>query len=117
MKMLITAVSFVLFLSLSGPVFAKSAVETIKEELSELSEDSFGCSKVLKRLKTFRRKYPEFHFYFAGRKDDTRTGIRGCGYGFNSDPEKAKADALKHCKKWEVNYGTDGGKKICHFIK
>ncbi len=117
MKTALTVAGLALLLSLSGPALAQSVAKEIQEELNEISKDSFGCSKVLKRLKTFRRKYPEFHFYFAGRKDDTRTGIRGCGYGFHTDPAKAQAGAMRNCKKWEVNYGTDGGRKICSFIK
>lgn len=117
MKNFVTAVTIALSLCVLNPAHAQSVSKEIQSELDLLGKKSFGCSKILKRFKTFRREYTQFHFFFAGRKDDTVTGIRGCGYGFNIDPEKAQADALKHCKKWEVTYGTDNGTKVCQFMK
>ena len=68
------------------------------------------------RSETPKARAEGWHLAFAGRKDSTITGIRGCGYAWNRDAAKAQAVALENCRKWEKTYGTGNGEKTCRLM-
>ena len=91
-------------------------VDRIIEEVNAIGNKPRGCSAVLEHLEVLRVEHPHFHFRFAGRNDDTPTGMRGCGYGFHTDVKTALSHAMQGCRKWETEFGTDGGTKVCRFM-
>lgn len=92
---------------------AQSDLETyLKNKVNGIG----GCSRVRGEFKILRKKYPSYHFAFAGRKDFTLSGIRGCGYAWNKNKDIANKTAMQNCKKWEEKYGTAGGKKTCSLL-
>jgi len=83
-----------------------------------MERNGAGCTAARKQIRRQKAEAAEAGWYlaFAGRKDSTITGIRGCGYAWNRDAAKAQEIALRNCRKWEVQYGTDGGKKVCSLM-
>lgn len=75
------------------------------------------CTKIRRALRDLQELYPEDHFAFAGRKDRTITGIRGCGYAWDETLAAAQTRAMENCRKWEVEYGTHGGTRTCRLMK
>ena len=72
-------------------------------------------------LAQFRRQFAQaakqgVTLAFAGRKADTPTGMRGCGYAWAEDAEQAEREAMKGCRKSEVRYGTGNGDRVCALI-
>ncbi len=107
-------------LSLSNPpALAQSAEQSqaIAEQFEKYKGRTFSCTASRKALRKLSKQYPAYHFVFAGRKDTTITGIRGCGFAWNTDLKRAQKVAMENCKEWEVKYGTAGGKKICRFLR
>ncbi len=91
-------------------------VDRISQEIDVIGNTPRGCSGVLAHLEVLRVAHPQFSFYFAGRTDDTPTGMRGCGYGCHTDDAIAQSRAFAGCKKWETEFGTDGGTKACRLM-
>ena len=114
MKLRIATFGLLLALT-SQPMEARA--QSVSEELSALKNKIAGCTRAKRKLRNFQKKYKDYHFVFAGRKDRTITGIRGCGYAWNKNRNTARKNAMRNCKKWEKKYGTDGGKKTCRFFK
>jgi hypothetical protein len=83
-----------------------------------MDRNAAGCSAARKQIRRSKKDAAKdgWHLAFAGRKDSTITGIRGCGYAWRRDLAKAQAAAMNNCKKWEVKYGTDNGKKTCRLM-
>lgn len=77
-----------------------------------------GCSAARKQIRRQKASAAEagWHLAFAGRKDSTITGIRGCGFAWYTDLRKAQEHAMASCRKWETTYGTNGGTKTCRLM-
>ncbi|MEM7242484.1 MAG: hypothetical protein AAF429_09885 [Pseudomonadota bacterium] len=78
----------------------------------------FSCSRtqnILSQIKK-QKQYKHLHFSFAGRKAPTITGIRGCGYAWNTSEDTAKEQAMAQCKKSEERFGTGKGNRTCRFL-
>ena len=56
--------------------------DDIKSQIYEIGNTPRGCSDLLAHMDTPHADHPQFYYYFAGRTDDTPTGMRGFGYGF-----------------------------------
>ena len=80
--------------------------------------NALGCTAARKQIRRQKSAAAKegWHLAFAGRKDSTITGIRGCGYAWNSDPAKAQQAAMQNCRKWEKTYGTGDGDKVCSLM-
>lgn len=119
MRTVITTLFLIQFatVSLGGPAVTQSLVDDIKSNIDEIGSTPHGCSKLLAHMDILRADHPEFYFYFAGRTDDTPTGMRGCGYGFHTDYTVARDRAMAGCQRWETEFGTDGGTKTCTLRK
>ncbi len=102
---------------LAGAAHAATDNQKIEDELAARGATFGGCSNVRAGVRNLARSYPDYHFAFAGRKAPTITGIKGCGYAWNRDLAKAQANAMRLCRKSEVEYGTDGGKWTCRLMK
>ena len=116
-----TMLSAAVFVGIVSVLIASSgapvAASDLREELARLVKTPAGCSAVRLRLKLLQSQNRDVYFAFAGRKDTTISGIRGCGYSwFQPSKAKAEAIALENCKNMEARYGTDGGRKTCHLI-
>lgn len=99
---------------------AQSAAQSaeIKEHLAQKTKGRQGCSQARKAIRAIKEDYPGYTFVFAGRKDRTITGIRGCGYAWNTNPAKAAQVAMENCRKWEKEYGTGAdGTKTCRILR
>lgn len=88
----------------------------ISSSLGDANANPFSCTQGKRKVAKYKKQHPEQHVYFAARNDKTITGMRGCGWGAHKSKSKAKSIAMKHCKKWELEYGTNGGKNVCRFI-
>ena len=120
MRKAIIGVGLVLSLATANSTAAQDTGEiraAFKEAQEEMRKNGAGCTYMRKKFRRFRKEFPDAHFVFAGRKDRTITGIRGCGFAWNLDRVKAEEQAMKSCRKWEAEYGTDGGTKTCRFLK
>lgn len=84
-----------------------------------MDRNGAGCTAARKQIKRQKASAAKegYHLAFAGRKDSTITGIRGCGYAWNTNMAKAQADAMKYCKESEAKYGTGNGEKICSLME
>jgi len=102
----------------SAPELAQAQLspETLGVQLNRLGQQLGGCTAARHRIRSVRNQVEGYHFAFAGRKAATFTGIRGCGWAWNKDKAKAEAAAMRHCKEWEVKYGTGGGGKTCRIM-
>lgn len=80
-----------------------------------MERNGAGCTAARKQIRRQTKSAAKEGYYlaFAGRKDTTITGIRGCGYAWDTDKAKAQSRAMSECKKWEKTYGTGQGEKIC----
>lgn len=103
--------------SFGGPAVTQTLVDDIKSTIDEIGNTPSGCSDLLAHVDTLRAEHPQFHFYFAGRADDTHTGMRGYGYGFHTDDAVARNRAMGGCQRWETEFGTEGGTKTCTLRK
>ncbi len=107
-------------LALSAPVFAQSVQQgnEIRAALRDAQGKLRGCTAVRKKFRRLEKRYPAYTFVFAGRQDETSfTGIRGCGYAWNPDPDEALRRAMAHCRKQEVEKGTAGGTRTCKVMR
>lgn len=80
--------------------------------------NSAECTVWKREIRRFKRRgeFEPYEFAFAGRKDSTITGIRGCGYGWSLSLERAQEIAMQNCRKWELKYGIGNGDKTCRII-
>lgn len=111
----------VIFAGFASAMMASSSIPAaagdLRQELARLVKTPAGCTAVRLRLKLLQSQNRDKYFAFAGRKDKTPSGMRGCGYSWYMDSKsEAEAIALRNCKKMEVRYGTDGGSKTCHLM-
>lgn len=117
----IGAVIIVFTSCLSHPSFSQSHEmdkEIRKRMRDAVYRNSAECTMWKREIRRFKRRgeFKPYQFAFAGRKDSTITGIRGCGYGWSMDLERAQEVAMEHCRKWEVEYGVGNGEKTCRLI-
>jgi len=109
-------------IALGGASWAQSAEETARIErkmdvrMAQASTYAYGCTAIRQVYRKLRREHPSYHFVFAGRRAPTITGMRGCGYAWGADLEKARAEAMAGCKRQEEKLGTNGGKRTCRFL-
>lgn len=98
---------------------AKLSGEISSKLRKAMNRNATGCLNTRKEIRRLGRnkRYSAYHFAFAGRKDRTITGMKGCGYAWNVDLEGAQNKAMAECRKWEVKYGTGDGEKTCRFMK
>lgn len=104
---------------ISGPVYsyAASSIEAAGQELDRIGKRIGGCTRVKRKIREFNRQFEKYHFAFAGRTAISITGIRGCGWSWNTSKKKAETNAMRYCKDWEEHYGTGGGKRVCHLME
>lgn len=83
-----------------------------------MERNGAGCTAARKQIRRQKQEAAShgWHLVFAGRKDSTITGIRGCGYAWNRDAAKAQQTAMQNCKQWEAKYGTGDGTKVCSLM-
>ena len=98
---------------------AKLSGEISSKIRKVMNRNATGCRNARKEIRRLRRnkRYSAYHLVFAGRKDSTITGMKGCGYAWNVDLVEAQSRAMAECRKWEVKYGTGDGEKTCRFMK
>ncbi|MEO0402744.1 MAG: hypothetical protein AAF214_10250 [Pseudomonadota bacterium] len=109
-----------ILLATSPIAHAQSQAEgdLIADKLNAAAKGRQSCSQARKELRKLRDEHPNYHFAFAGRKDRTITGMRGCGYAWNLDLETAQQRAMLECRKSEVEFGTGGdGTRICRLLR
>ncbi len=113
------AITLVAALHVTPPALAQSQAETIEiqTKLAKFKGSNFSCTKSRRALRRLTKEHPAYTFAFAGRKAPTITGIRGCGFAWNTNPDKARSVAMQNCKKWEIQYGTGGGKWTCRLMR
>lgn len=121
-KFLLVVTLFVFSGGLFQPSFSQSPEmdREIRKRMRDAEyRNSAGCTMYRKEIRKFKRRgeFEPYHFAFAGRKDRTITGIRGCGYGWSTDLERAQNIAMERCREWEVEYGVGNGEKTCRLME
>jgi hypothetical protein len=83
-----------------------------------MARSTYSCTAARKQVRRLKLAAAKDGVYlaFAGRKDSTITGIRGCGIAWRSSLEEAQKAAMARCRQKEVEFGTAGGKKVCRLM-
>lgn len=119
MRRLSIALMLALATSLSVPQHAGAdelSPQTVAAQLRVMGEKLGGCTAIRHRIRSANKQVSGHHFAFAGRKAATFSGIRGCGWAYSRNRAEAEAKAMQNCRKWEQEYGTGGGGKVCKLM-
>ncbi|MBT8155901.1 hypothetical protein KMP13_18955 [Epibacterium ulvae] len=113
----------ILAVSICSPGSAQQHLLDLEKEIrkrfdEKTANNAATCTKARKELRRMKRsgKYEPYHFVFAGRKDNTITGIFGCGYAWNVSLEAAQVLSMARCRKWERELGVGNGEKTCRYL-